>query len=69
MNRCAICDCTDQDNPSAGITLIDVDVTHHFDDGFPTFIREARCLSCHGIVQENIEDLSLGDEDFSFAEK
>lgn len=68
MNRCAICDVTDQDNPKAGIKWYSK-VTDEFKNDDNVLEFEARCLECHNTIQEAIEDLSLGDEDFSFAEK
>lgn len=65
MNRCAICDVTDQDNPKAGIKWYTVEL--EADEGHMG--EETRCLECHNTIQEAVEDLFLGDEDFSFAEK
>lgn len=65
MNRCAICDVTDEENPKAGIKWYEItdkpDYTEH--------VLEQRCLECHNTIQVALEDLSIGDEDFSFAEK
>lgn len=59
MNRCAICDVTDEDNPQAKIQWICTD---------PEAITgEYRCLECHANICENVEDLSLSDEEFEFS--
>jgi hypothetical protein len=64
MNRCAVCDVTDEDNPKAGVRWIEVVVPEGYDPSF-----EPRCVDCHSSIQESIEDLNIADEDFSFAEK
>ena len=58
MNRCAICDITDEDNPKAGIRV--VELWNH---------SEARCLTCHAEIEQCIEDMSIADEDFEFQDR
>jgi hypothetical protein len=65
MNRCSICDVTDEDNPKAGIRIYDVP----HDPGLMCRITEFRCLTCQSDIESNIEDLSIGDEDFEFQNK
>jgi hypothetical protein len=63
MNRCAICDCTDEDNPKANIKLYEQALS-------PDHTRfEFRCLECSHVIDENLEDLSIADEDFEFQTK
>lgn len=50
MNRCHVCDVTDEDNPSASISYYTV-----LDKS------EAVCLVCANSIAENLEDLSLND--------
>lgn len=58
MNRCCICDVTDEDNPKANIKCYDVE--------YP-YTVEFRCLECHKEVEKNLEELSIADEDFIFS--
>lgn len=48
MNRCQVCDKTDEDDPKIGISLIN---------------NEALCLDCRTSISNNLEDLSINDED------
>ena len=59
MNRCSICDVTDEDNPKAGIKLYEV----------PGWFTEFRCLECAGSIATCVEDLSIGDDEFEFQTK
>ncbi len=47
MNRCEVCDKTDDDDPKAAIALYD---------------GELRCKQCQEVIAENLEDLSVNDE-------
>lgn len=55
MNRCEVCDKTDEDDPKAGISI---------------FEGETRCAECHEEIFRNLEDLSINDvtEDTLYAE-
>lgn len=63
MNRCAICNTTDEDNPKASISYYDIAPS-----GEAYTHLEPRCLECHNNIQENLEDLSIADEEFEFAD-
>lgn len=46
MNRCQVCDKTDEDDPKACISI---------------FEGETRCANCHEEIFKNLEDLSVND--------
>lgn len=46
MNRCTVCDKTDEDDPKAAITI----------QG-----SELHCLECRTTIADNLEDLSVND--------
>jgi hypothetical protein len=47
MNRCQVCDKTDEDDPKACISA---------------FEGETRCSECHEQIFQNLKDLSVNDE-------
>lgn len=51
MNRCNVCDTTDEENPRAGITLVK-------DDNL--------CVQCREVIQTNLEDLSINDQEIAY---
>lgn len=51
MNRCTVCDKTDEDDPKAAITI----------QG-----SELHCLECRKTIAGNLEDISINDVDFEF---
>lgn len=47
MNRCQVCDKTDEDDPKAGITIVN---------------NETICRECSEVIFQNLEDLSINDD-------
>ena len=64
MDRCMICDRTTFDNPKLKVSCIEVTVTS--EDKNTLVYEEFRCEVCHSQVQENVEDLSIAEDEFEF---